>query len=146
MLPSVPPPQIPLDAGEQFTGEWTVPWESVGVASFTRFVLTDKRLVVQCIFTKAGWLAGKKERAMVNLGNWQELLNSNLEDLAEAAFGSQRAGMTSIRPLVIGGKPMVIVNEHNQSVVDAMLPQISHQRTARIQALEDERSTDPPAP
>jgi hypothetical protein len=99
--------------------------------------------VVHCVFTKAGWMAGKKQREMVDLGHWQELLNSNLEDLAEPVFGSQQAGLAQLKTLIIGGRPMAIVNEDNRFVVETMVPQISHQRATRIQGLQDATPSAP---
>lgn len=144
MATPAPPPAVTFEPGERAMGEWFVPWEKVGVESRTRFLLTDRRLVVQCVFTKAGWLAGKKQREMVNLGRWQELLNAKLEDLPEPTTGSQSAGIGSITDLVIGGRPVLIVNEYNQGIVTAMLPQISHQRAARIQSLKETSAASVP--
>lgn len=144
MQASPPPPSVPFETGEVSVAEWLIPWASIGVESTTRFLLTDRRLVVQCVFTRAGWFAGKKEREMVNLGNWQELLNAKLEELNDPMFGHQPGPVTTLTNLMIGGRPMILVTEQNRPAIDTMLPKISHQRALRLQALAAEADSVAP--
>lgn len=144
--PPPPAPPIPLEPGERLAGEWMVPFESAGVESVTRFFLTDRRLVVQCVFTRAGWMAGRKQRELVNLGQWQDLLISPLQELDEPSMGTQRAGMVSLRPLVIAGKPLIMVNDQNRLTVEAILARLAQVKAAQTPGPSSADSEPPGAP
>ncbi|MGI0140527.1 MAG: hypothetical protein ACREBT_05205 [Thermoplasmata archaeon] len=140
MLSVDPPPPVPLQPEEEIRGEWNVPWHRTGFESVTRLVLTNRRLVVHCVFTRAGWFAGRHARATVDLGRWQELLDAPLERLADPSFEHQKIGIGVLTELIIHGRPILIIDTDNQGFVESILPRISQARSARIAELPPERT------